>query len=34
MRRHGAAFNVMVTVAEENKVKWWRKGVMGDLVFG
>jgi hypothetical protein len=29
MRRHGAAFNVLVMVAEEKKVKWWRKGVMG-----
>jgi hypothetical protein len=29
MRRHGAALNVLVTMAEEEKVKWWRRGVRG-----
>jgi hypothetical protein len=39
MRRHGATFNVLVTVAEEKKVKCWRRGVeskffsVGFLVF-
>jgi hypothetical protein len=37
--RHGAAFNVLVTVAEEKKVKCWRGGVesrflsVGFLIF-
>jgi hypothetical protein len=34
MRRHGAALNVLVTVAEEEKIKWWRRGVMGISFLG
>jgi hypothetical protein len=34
MRRHGAALNVLVTVSEEVKVKWWRRGVMGISFLG
>jgi hypothetical protein len=34
MRRHGDALNALVTVAEEEKVKWWRRGVMGILFLG
>jgi hypothetical protein len=34
MRRHGVALNVLVTVAVEEKVKWWRRGVMGISFLG
>jgi hypothetical protein len=34
MRRHGAALNVLVTLAKEEKVKWLRRGVMGISFLG
>jgi hypothetical protein len=34
MRRHGAAVNVLVIVAGKEKVKWWKRGVMGISFLG
>jgi hypothetical protein len=34
MRRHGAALNVLVTMAKEEKVKWWRRGLRGISFLG
>jgi hypothetical protein len=34
MRSHGVALNVLVTMAKEEKVKWWIRGVRGISFLG